>query len=840
MMQMSFQKQIPWVVAFLVAVSLGLYFRTYSLHHDHAPRADKLLASLVVEKNIVEQFQKELDSKAPQLSADDKLKLAREQARRAIQIDRSQYDRSVADALRKLNPVLPKTSNRRYLLEADPYYYFYLTEQIIQKGSIASETKGGQYFHPLMHAPDGYWTAITWHPYVGYGLGRMIHFFVPNMEWMETLCWVPLILTVLACIAFLFLARAMEMHSFSFLIGAMALMLSPIFMQRSGYGWYDTDPYNYIFPFTILALLIFGLKEPKATRQCAIASGFLTGLYGLFWTGWPFLFLLLPSAVAVSFLTLRYVLKLRSKATYVFRDYFFVHVISSVCFAALFLTPKGLFDSIKGGWDILSQFSLEGKDVWPNIFLTVGEARGVSLKKLIFLSGNYVTFSVAVFGLLVAFYQAWKSANAQKIGRWIVLFLFTLPLSILPLKTERFGILFVIPLSIWTMFGAREIYEQIQLRLSSVRFFSSYKKSIKLICTGIMLLIFLPLPLITAHLVSTGMKPIMDDAWYDTMQELRQKTPEKSIVNSWWPPGYFISSLAHRRVIADGGTQHFQETYWLAKILASQDEREAAGLMRMLNTSGNRALLFLKAFGIDVADAVDLIMSVVSLSRAEAETHLPAEMPEPLKKQFLDFTHGTLAAPSYVLVYSDMIDQNLAVTMVSRWNFRKAREMQNKRSRGRSGKYVQDFINMTDGVLKYSPMVASKERNGNVLTFPNGLLVNLDLMDAVLSLPEKRIQGRPASLFYMKEGRLEEKTFQGERIDTSALLIEREGTFYAVLADARLIRSLMFRLYYLKGEGLTLFKPFSWKRNELNGDQVGVFELNESALLEVKSQAMSV
>jgi len=839
----SFSKKIPWVLAFLLATGAGIYFRTYALHHDNTLRPDKLMASLVVEKLMVEQLQKSLDASMPATSADDKLKMAREQARRMILSDRSGYDETVADTLIRLKDQLPQMSGRRYLLEADPYYYYFLTQQIIQNGKISNQAKGGQYYNPLMHAPYGYWTSNTWHPYVGFGIAKIVRWIKPSAEWMEALSWVPVVLSVIACLSLLFLAKALALDALQFLIGALTLMLSPIFAQRSGLGWYDTDPYNYIFPFTILAFVLIGLKNAKWTFRCALASGFLTGLYALFWTGWPFIFLLMPATLLAAYVIVRFALRVHANACQGYLKYFAFHSLSSLLFAALFLTPKGLIGQVQQGWEILMKFALSDVDVWPNIFLTVGEARGTSIKRLIYLSGNYITFAVATFGLLWSGLRAWAEQKPEALLKWFFLFIFSVPLFLMPLKTERFGILFVISLSIWAMYGVRELesqFDTLTKRFGSK--FLDWDRFRKYIFGGLLLIIFLPLPLVTAHVVSLGVKPIMDDAWYDTMQDLKTKTRPDAIVNSWWPPGYFVVALANRRVIADGGTQHLQETYWLSKILASQDEREAAGLLRMLNHSGNDALLFLKAFGMETMDAVHFILAVVPVSRDEALTRLPKKMPDPIKNKFLDLTHGKKLSPSYVLVYSDMIEQNLAVTMVSRWNFKKAKEIKLRGTKnGKRANYAQDFVQMTDGLLKYTPAVDLGKKEGDVLYFSNGLAINLKLMDAVIQIPEKRIQGRPASLFYMKDGQLEEKMFEGERLDTSALLISMgEGRYRAVLADARLIRSMMFRMYYLKGEGLKYFKPFSAHRNPLNGNEVAAFELQSESIEDEKTETVTV
>lgn len=827
-----FIRFLPWFLAFVFASGLGLYFRTYPLRNMEAPSAEKM-AKVLVARIMAEQLKNALDAqKIPGLSNDDKAKMAREQVQRLIETDPLNYQLAVTKAEASIRQSMPRSSGRRYLLEADPYYYFYLTENISRTGKIAEKIKGAQYFHPLMHAPYGYWTAVAWHPYVGWQLYQIVKLFKPGVGLMEGLCYVPLILTLFAALAFLLAAAALQARVFPFLIGLLALLLSPIFIQRSGFGWYDTDPYNYIFPFSILACAFTGFRRPDRTKICAMVAGFLTGLYAMFWTGWAFMLLLIPGALFAAFFALRFGFGVPLRGLANEKKYFLFHILASVIFAICFLTPAGFFGSVLNGWEILKKFSLSEMDVWPNIFLTVGEARGISIKKLIYLSGNYLTFGLALFGLLQTGFDAWKGRVPAVLFRTLFLFFISVPLFLLPLKTERFGILFVIPLSIYAMFGAEALYKKTSAALNyfSLPVSWNWKNTA---AAFLILVILLPLPLLSAHIVSVGVKPIMDDAWYDTMKTIEEKTPKDAIVDSWWPPGYFTLALAKRRVIVDGGTQHLQEAYWMARILVSEDEKESAGLLRVLNTSGNDALLYLKSFGMEISEAVRLITSIAPLTIQEAARKMPAGMPPQVKNHLLELTHGKPMPPSYVLVYNDLIEQNLAVTMIARWNFQKAREKKQNAAgglpgflKGRNADYVQDFLSLTDGVLKYTPEVGAVKKEGDMFFFPNGLRVNALTKDAYIEIAQKGLRGRPLSLFYTEAGRLQEKTFEGDRVDASALFYQtKDGSYHAVMADARLIRSLLFRLYYLNAEGLEHFKPFTANKDAYTGTDVKVFEV---------------
>jgi dolichyl-diphosphooligosaccharide--protein glycosyltransferase len=404
-------------------------------------------------------------------------------------------------------------------------------------------------------------------------------------------------------------------------------------------------------------------------------------------------------------------------------------------------------------------------------------------------------------------------------------------------------LLFVLPLAIFAGFAVMRFVTWAQDAFSRILSVLTGREWIsRAPAISLVILLFAPLLLITAHIVAMGIRPIMDDVWYGALTEVKALTPEDAIVDCWWPPGYFITGVSHRRVVLDGGTQHLHTSYWMSKVLMAEDEREAAGVLRMINTSGEDAPDLLKRRGMEVADAVDLLLKITRLSRFESFRVLPSAWTPAQKEELLDKTHGRGdLPPSYLLIYNDLVEQNLAVTVVANWDFRKAKELQIRKRKNPGGsegiferdsgkRYVEDLIQTSGKWLKYMPVAALSQKEGDLVSFTNGLRVNLATQEALIFIPEKGLRGAPASLFSLEKGQLQEKLFQKDTLNISALVFEDQGSLYSVLADARLIRSLLFRLYYLRGQGLSLFKPLV-SRGTLNGGTViRVFELNREKL----------
>jgi asparagine N-glycosylation enzyme membrane subunit Stt3 len=155
--------------------------------------------------------------------------------------------------------------------------------------------------------------------------------------------------------------------------------------------------------------------------------------------------------------------------------------------------------------------------------------------------------------------------------------------------------------------------------------------------------------------------PFMQDAWWDSLTRLRSEAPEDAVIVAWWDWGYFVEYVAERRSVADGSTLLTHAPHWIARALLAQNERESAGLLRMLacgsdatpQPEGARgAWGKLVAHGIDGATAHDLVIALASLDRtAAAERLRAAGLDAAAVDDVLASTHCTPPA-TYVVVSS--------------------------------------------------------------------------------------------------------------------------------------------------------------------------------------------
>ncbi len=841
------------ILKFLTIVflaGLAIYFRTYFLHGgpDYMFRSADNLARTSIDNAMTAQVLTQLKNEQPNAATDVLKKVADTKVKELKAKESEKYKQVVEDASKRLQK-LKDGSNYRYLLEADGYYFLRLTERILKTGKIADEVKGGQYLDELKRGPKGSWTQISLHSYVGFAWVKLVRFFIPNADIMKTLGTLSIFLSLLIIPVYFSFNKVLKLPFAGAIIGSAVIILSPVFIQRSALGWYDTDAYNYLFPLAILGFLFYGINEKNKFWLGVLGSTIFTAIYSVFWPGWQFIAVLVPFCLFFCALILWF---WRSDGNREFTKKILVflalYTAGTFIFLACVLTPSGIVDLAKQSWSTLNKFALSDFDVWPNIFLTVSEAASISFIKLIFLTGNVATFFLAVMGLVRESRAAVKEKDVWLRFRLLFFVFFSLPILVMSLVTERFSLLFVLPLAVFVSFYIKRFLESFQkFWLNKAPFKFSSEKTGRAIGLVLFAVIFTPLLFISAHVVSQKMTPIMNDTWFAAMKKIEADTPKDAIVDSWWPPGYFVSALANRRVVVDGGSQHFRTSYWLAKAFVSEDEREAAGIIRMLHISMEDAPELLESWGMRPSEFVPLILKIVRLNRGEAFKSLPNSFTEKQKNQILDKTHGSGEfPPSYEMLYDDMITQNLSMTTVAQWDFAKAEMLRNERRSkreipeskkmfmGGAKNYVQDMRKITGEWMKYSAVSPMTKRNGNILFFENGIQVNLDTKQAVYLRAETKTVEPLKSFFEMKNGQLEETLSPSAKLDVSVLVAKWNNQFFCAVADSRLIRSMMYRLYFLNGEGLKIFKPFWTEGSILSGTCIRIFELDREKLAELE------
>ena len=73
--------------------------------------------------------------------------------------------------------------------------------------------------------------------------------------------------------------------------------------------------------------------------------------------------------------------------------------------------------------------------------------------------------------------------------------------------------------------------------------------------------------------------PIATNDWKDSLEWIKNNTPEDSVIASWWDYGYWITTLSERSTLADNATIHTDKIQQIAKIFLNSPDQS----WKMLN-----------------------------------------------------------------------------------------------------------------------------------------------------------------------------------------------------------------------------------------------------------------
>lgn len=840
-----------WTAAVLVAGAVGVYFRLYPLTVFPRDLSVNNARVMVVSK-MRHAAAEALGRREPRLSSVERLRRANAAIAQNLKSNPADFKRVVAQQARVLERETRTVTRGGFLLEVDPYYYLSQTERILRTGRFADQTRGREFLNPMTLAPNGYWYPMDLHPQIGACLVRAVRLLLPAIHTVAVVRWVPLLAALAALAVFaVFCRRIAGITGWPGFLGLAYLMMCPMFLKRSLVGWYDTDPYNVLFPLAAIAGLFAAFGPAASVRSRwigAAGAGAAFALHALFWRGW-----LIPFLVFFLFVAAGLAIPRR------FRPADLTVRLQTLLLLPIALLPflvigavwglAGLRQEAASAAEFARGFLQPGFKPWPDVFITVGELKPMGFWRLAQLLGGAFWVIAAVGGLALAILRRFRAPDGEpsRILPLIVLLGASCVCLAVSVRIQRFAILAAAPLAAAMPFAWEE-WRRRAAEFLPVLFAPHAAQAVaarfRLIWAAatIAALAFLGA---RAHAEIVHFYPLYNPTWDRMMQQVRDRTPQDAIVTSWWSPGHFLTSMGQRRVTFDGSSQNEPQAYWTANLFLENSERNALGILRMLDTSGNAAVEHLTSRGSSIADAVELIRSIVPLSRRDAREKLTRRFSAEAADALLDLTHGrTSPPPAYLFVYNHMIEQALALEFIGRWNFRKAEAFE---------KYLREQPEEVDHrlltratpqntkllwTLSERPTFYESEgyqvaNDGTHAVFSNGVRVNLKTWEAEIR-GNARVNGRPSSVFRINDrNELIETPVERPTLTISVLLIEDapakaggKSTYRSVIMGRRFAGSIAMRLYYLGGRGLKLIRPTALEDSAADRTRLGLFEVD--------------
>ncbi len=365
----------------------------------------------------------------------------------------------------------------------------------------------------------------------------------------------------------------------------------------------------------------------------------------------------------------------------------FTFVISSVIFNFIFNGTNILSLTYKSIFIATNNLASISSSIWPNVLSSVAELNAASFNQIVSSVGGKVIFIIAMIGLTflaldfitkkkeLAIYKKLISIFAVIwylliiSGGLFISFTANLPIFFLILLFLPIG--FAIILSIFNHNISNKVFSLILLSiwiagtiymsLNGIRFILllvpafvisfalgmfylsqiinnflieefKIKNNIKQLVGGFIsiTILFLVLfnPIATqAIAISQNTAPNFDDAWYASMEKIKDNSQEDAIITSWWDFGHFFSTVSQRGSTFDGASQTIPQAHWVGRYLMENDDLVAKDILKMIVCSGNGAFdNFFNIVGKDSSDAVKINKIIYStFGKSKNETKLLLE-----------------------------------------------------------------------------------------------------------------------------------------------------------------------------------------------------------------------
>ncbi len=812
-----------------------------------------------------------------------------------------------------------------YAPDIDPYYWYRYAENIIKHGHPGDELRDipGDNSNVLLPwdnhqvAPNGrvIVQADRFHPYFLAYFYKALHIFNPSLTLLRSTLYYPIFISALTVLFIFFIARRIA-GNIAGLFAAVAAAINTAFVNRTLFGHADSDSWVIFFPVLITFFLLESFYSKKPIKQIilAAAAGLFTGIFGLAWGGWWYIFDFLIGAlvsclvfyVAVNFRELKHNFKeylknpqiknvLRAGIPYYF---------SSGIFITLFVNLREFLNAPFAFMSFTTVKTPVLLTFWPNVLTTVAEFNEGSIDQIINAVGGTFLFWIAALGLLLmitkknlrdlmllglaAIWWAVVIVFMRTSSTLMFVFLLALPvmfklgLSILQ-QDKKLEVKHTILLMVWLAGTIYASTKGIRFSLLIVPAFSvaigaafgiTYKFITKwatkelqinkaIISIVLIILLFLPFatPYNQAKTQARYDVPIISDAWYNSLTEIKEKSEEDAIITSWWDFGHHFKAIADRAVTFDGTTQVTPQAHWVGKILSTSDEEQAIGILRMLDCGGNNAFDKLYEINNDTHKSVNALYDIFKIDKTKAKRKLTQEydLTNEQAEKILQYTHCE-APEAYFITSQDMIGKAGVWAHFGLWDFEKAAILkQTKNMKEQEAvSYMQQKFDYSEEMAKnyyyeIQSLTTDREENTWVSPWPGylsgftdcseeaeeincpqviqtgsgnaqvNIKVNLKTLNAYI--PEANNIPPTKIVYATKEG-IFEKTFEGATSGFGLMILPKsDGGYMSLVSSPELTGSMFSKLFFYEGHGSKYFKPFTEKMS-LTGQKIYVWKID--------------
>ncbi|MBI2208080.1 hypothetical protein HYU50_01140 [Candidatus Woesearchaeota archaeon] len=888
----------------LIPIFLSIFLR---VQPAYLPITDKWAADTVI-NSIKSQISGQISQQYPNLPEQNRNALVENELQKVLRQQKSQIDQQIKATSNAFKSRLQDDSGQTYLSSIDPFYWMRHTQNVLKNGHPGDEIRDGKPWDNHMLAPGGRPVPFDmFHAYFQAYLFKFLSFFNRDIGLMKVAFYMPVLISALAVIPAFFITRKIA-GDFGGFIAATIVAIHPSFLIRTMGGISDTDAYNVVFPLLITWIFLEAL-EAKSIKNSIILSaisGLLVGLFSFAWSGgWWYIFDFILASTVLYIAYYTFVHKndlIRNFSGFVRQrtiknsvGFLLIFCIVSALSVTLFVNFSQFTGFAKNPMGFARLKEVGITTIWPNVFTTVAEQNPASLNSVIeqigfgktffflialmgialtvtrindkkwwFIAGTLVWYvaiffinvqNLNIFLLLISIpiiirilIALWESDTIIDIKYAILLVLWFVATTFASTKGVRFTLLLVPAFSIGFGVALGQFYRYAATLISKGL---SVNKMVSKTALAILLILLIIPPYISARDTAKNSVTDFDDSWRVSLEKIKEDSKPDAIVNSWWDFGHWFKFWTDRAVTFDGTSQNTDQAHWIGKVLLTDNEDLAIGILRMLDCSGyaggTRAFDALVGLTGDEIKAIDFMYRIMPESREEAENILLREFNKNQTENVLKLTHCQ-APQDYFITSGDMVAKSGVWAHFGSWDFDRAliyntlKKKEYANNLDKSSKFLQDRFNYSKGdaeniYYEVQSITTSDQANGwiapwpgyagtagcsannDILTCSNGFIVNLTDKEVFANAEQGVVHPKKASfptndgIALMEFNESLVKLQNGRELGFA--LIKKGDSYGVVQMDSDLVTSMFTRLFYQDGIGLRHFKKFS--------DEVSIF-----------------
>ncbi len=838
---------IPAILVFCCAATAALLL----VYSRSLPALDGMARTEVFDKER-ETLRQTLLGAHPGLSAPTTQNLAQTSWKIYQKEHRADLRRKVEERTRELKDRYRDEAGQVYMGGIDSYHWLRHLKNLYATGHVGDRLEDGAEYDVLGSRP------------VDASTRRNVHLCLAwPLMWFAERAHLPLIpvLFVLPVVMFFVIAglsfacaKRIGAGDLGAFFACFSITLSPFLLTRVFTEWFDTDIYSVFFPLAILTsyLASIDVRAGLGRRLVrALLSGVLVALYAATWQGWWFIFDIILIASVLYLVNLKDVGRFEEEGASgvgAQARMLGVFFLTSAACVMLLNGPAVFADFIMEPVRLSRIFNVSPESIWPNVYLTVEELSPASVPLIVQSVGGSPIFFLGLVGLLFAFVgerllrHTVFGCGLLCVALWFVACFYT------ALQALRLVLLLIVPVGLAFGLAVGKMRQALERLVGR----QGIRPVVRLLGRGAFLLLaalylFVHTTRIYASAVTT--LPKFNDTWERTLARIHEATPADSVVNSWWDFGHWFKALVGRRVLFDGMTQNSPYAYWMAQVLFCDDEETAARILKMLDAADHEGVDLLVEKTGGVGAAVRLSRTALALGPGQARAELGKVLEPADVDVVMPLLFPATAPPAYFVLSYDMLSKVAPISFIGNWDFSKVDMWFKGRKLDQMEflEYVQRQYNLTpeeamaahwdvtmldekaargwfSQMLGYRSDLRPSEAWQGLWMFENGLVVDWPAKRAYVVGPVPDARGVPASLLYMEDGAFHEEPQPEATLDFSALIVRQDEKIKAILLPATLGKSLLLRLYFLKGEGLKYFRLWN-EETDADDNAIYVYEL---------------